>query len=247
MNFVIEELWTYNRNFSFHLGLSVAPLTDVARINFAGSAAWRLSRCSRPCMMQLLLELLLLLLLLLPITLMVLLEALVRLDRLEGPIWLVLPPAEMTTFDVTTPGSLRLKLRRKLECFFSLSTGIMATKESRRWSFDDDDDGSEDVNSSLEPVTSGGGWISCCGDWSADPRLPEQQPGWMPNMQYGSLNPVITNSQKKNRKNRIFYNPSYRRMTQQRQLRPTIRFRFIWIGWNDTHRLDPWLPGPQLR
>jgi hypothetical protein len=59
---------------------------------------------------------------------------------------------------------LRLKLRRKLECFFSLSTGIMATKESRRWSFDDDDDGSEDVNSSLEPVTSGGGWISCCGD-----------------------------------------------------------------------------------
>ena len=68
--------------------------------------------------------------------------------------------------------------------------GIMATRESRRWSFDDD----EDVNSSLDPVMSSGGWISCCGvgDWSTAPLLPEQQPGWMPNMQYGSLNPVIT-------------------------------------------------------
>ena len=34
---------TYKRNFSFHLGLSVAFLTEVARMNFAGRAALRLS------------------------------------------------------------------------------------------------------------------------------------------------------------------------------------------------------------
>lgn len=38
---------TYNRNFSFHLGLSVWGLTEVARMNLAGRAPPMLSLCSR--------------------------------------------------------------------------------------------------------------------------------------------------------------------------------------------------------
>ena len=169
---------TYKRNFSFHLGLSVAPLTDVARMNLAGRAAWRLSRCSRPaCRLQLLLLLLELLLLLLPM-----LEAAPmqpRLDRPSPPMWFLLPPADEPPDDATLV-SLRLKLSRKLECFLSRSMGTIVTNESRL-SLDADGQG-DDCSSSLEPdVSSGDGWSAL---------VLEQHPGWMPSIQYGSLNPA---------------------------------------------------------
>lgn len=120
---------TYKRNFSFHFGLSVAFLTEVARMNLAGRAAWMLSRCSRPCRLQVLLLLLLLLLqLLLPVV-----ELGTKFDRAAPPaIWLaaILPPPELAA-DWATLGSFRLKLSRKLECFLSLSIGTIETKESR--------------------------------------------------------------------------------------------------------------------
>jgi len=38
---------THKRNFSFHLGFSVCGRTEVALMNFAGTADEMLSRCSR--------------------------------------------------------------------------------------------------------------------------------------------------------------------------------------------------------
>lgn len=39
--------FTYNLNFSFHLGVSVCGFIDVAHINFAGTGPPNESRCSR--------------------------------------------------------------------------------------------------------------------------------------------------------------------------------------------------------
>lgn len=43
----LKVLSTYNLNFSFHRGLSVCGLTEVARMNLAGRAPPKLSLCSR--------------------------------------------------------------------------------------------------------------------------------------------------------------------------------------------------------
>lgn len=102
----------YNLNFSFHFGLSVWGLIDVARMNFAGTGPPIESRCSR------------------------------------------LPP------------SFRLKLSRKLWCLRSLSWW----GESRLLSKHMSDERVRGV--------SGG-----CGDTGVPA-------GWIPSMQYGSLNPV---------------------------------------------------------
>lgn len=41
------KVFAYKRNFSFHRGLSVCGFTEVARINLAGKALLKDSRCSR--------------------------------------------------------------------------------------------------------------------------------------------------------------------------------------------------------
>lgn len=215
---------TYKRNFSFHLGLSVAFLTEVARMNLAGRAAWMLSRCSRPCRLQVLLELLLLpllLQLLFPVV-----ELGIRLDRPAPPIWLVpiLLPPELPAAALNGAGSFRLKLKRKLECFLSRSIGTIETRDSR---LSPDMDGVDDVDewsSSLEPI--GSSCVNCCGDDDSD-LLPEQQPGWMPSMQYGSLKPVRIN------------NSSFNLMDSS--VKETIALEI------KTYRWDLWLPGLRLR
>lgn len=106
----------------------MAFLTEVARINLAGNAAWMLSRCSRPCRMQVLLELVLLLVLLQLLFPVVAFG--IRFDR--PPIWfcaVFVPPELPETLNGV--GSFRLKLSRKLECFLSRSMGTIETRDSR--------------------------------------------------------------------------------------------------------------------
>ena len=110
------QVRTYNLNFSPHFGLSVAALTDVARMNLAGSAACRLSRWSR-------------MLLLLPPEA----PAMMPVAPLAP---LMLPRLEPFDPRLLCECSLRLKLMRKLVCFFKRSIWLVhAISESRRSSW----------------------------------------------------------------------------------------------------------------